>query len=68
MKKSGIFYRSDKIKKWRDIYLEEDQTMIALLELEDANELSKEEKESLLSWSGDNEYAYINGNGELVYK
>ena len=46
--KMPIKLGSDKIEKWQNIYFEENETMIALLELEEANELSKVEKEFLL--------------------
>lgn len=58
----------DLVQKWKDIYSKEDQTMIALLECEEARELSKADKEELLLWSGDDEYAYVDEKGTLVYK
>lgn len=58
----------DLIQKWKDIYSKEDQTMITLLECEEAKELSKADKEELLVWSGDDEYAYVDEKGTLIYK
>lgn len=58
--------RKEMIIKWRDIYFEESETMITLLRNNEANELTKDEKEYLLEWSGDDEYAYVSDNGEIV--
>lgn len=58
----------DLVQKWKDIYSKEDQTMIALLECEEARELFKADKEELLLWSGDDEYAYVDEKGTLIYK
>ena len=56
------------IRKWKTIYFSECETMITLMELSEANELSADEKQYLLEWAGDDEYAYVNCDGVLVYK
>lgn len=67
MNESSSTIRGEMIEKWRNIYFEESETMIALLESKEAMELNKAEKEELLRWSGDNEYAYVDEKGKLIY-
>ena len=45
----------DKIQKWKEMYKRNDVCMIHLMSSEEANELTKEEKDILIKWAGETE-------------
>jgi hypothetical protein len=54
------------IDKWIQIYHSEDLCMTSLIDSEDADELSVDEKRFLLKITGDDDCAKITDSGELV--
>lgn len=63
---SGV--REVVMTKWRDAYMKEASTMIEMLRSEEALDLTKEEKRTLLEWCGDDEYAFVDDMGCICPK
>lgn len=60
--------REKVMQKWKNLYHEGEGTMVSLLQFKDAAELTCAEKEALLAWCGDDDYAFVDASGRICLK
>lgn len=62
-----VFFWDTKLNKWKDICFNAENVASEVLDVgKAAEELTKDEMQEILDWTGDSEYVFVNDNKEIV--